>query len=289
MDDVIKFFEHYHPSQAKIYNLCIEEDRQYEVEHFSGAVASFPFYDHNCPPLALIPAFCNSAYTWLNEGPDHVIAVHCKAGKSRTGVMVCCLLLHIKEQRDLDECIHFYGFQRCYDGKGVTIPSQRRYINYYRVMLAANDSLPKPMKIPPMPQQRKMRIVGMQLFDVPPKMAKDFKNTLHFAFMDHYSLGEGPNLYESWSAVGGIGGGSNAERLMEQTGAATEDKTEEAFSRVVQSVSFALDIPVDEDFKLMMYTNDDKEKRHKLFYSWMNTCFVSTASSQSAPNLDWRI
>jgi hypothetical protein len=122
MDDVIKFFEHYHPSQAKIFNLCIEDDRQYEVENFSGQVASFPFYDHNCPPLALIPAFCNSAYTWLNEGPDHVIAVHCKAGKSRTGVMVCCLLLHIKEQRELDECIRFYGFQRCYDGKGVTIP-----------------------------------------------------------------------------------------------------------------------------------------------------------------------
>ena len=283
MDDVIKFFEHYHPSQAKIFNLCIEDDRQYEVENFSGQVASFPFYDHNCPPFALIPAFCNSAYTWLNEGPDHVIAVHCKAGKSRTGLMVCCLLLHIKEQRELDECIRFYGFQRCYDGKGVTIPSQRRYINYYRTLLHANDALPKPNRIPTLPQPRKMRIVSLQLFDVPAKIAKE-NNALQFAIMDHYSLGDGPNLYESWSSVGGIGGGHNAERLMEQTGAGADidaaassagtGGAAERFSRVVQSLSYALDVSVDEDFKLMMYTSDDKGKRHKLFYVWANTCFM---------------
>lgn len=295
MDDVIKFFEHYHPSQAKIYNLCIEDDRQYEVENFSGQVASFPFYDHNCPPLALIPAFCNSAYTWLNEGPDHVVAVHCKAGKSRTGLMVCCLLLHIKEQRELDECIRFYGFRRCYDGQGVTIPSQRRYINYYRTLLAANEALPKPHKQPALPQKRKMRIVGLQLFDVPAKVVKE-QNALEFAFLDHYSLGDGPNLYESWSSVGGIGGGHNAENLMEQTGAAADldsaatgtatgvgADAAERFSRVVQSMSYALDVSVDEDFKLMMYTSDDKGKRHKLFYIWANTCFMPEPAAPGKP------
>eukprot|EP01052_Picozoa_sp_SAG31_P021978 SAG31_NODE_1726_length_7435_cov_8.883043_8_plen_122_part_00 len=65
MSEVIRFFEHYHPEGAKIFNLCIEPDRQYAVENFSGQVASFPFYDHNCPPLTYIPRFCESAYRWL--------------------------------------------------------------------------------------------------------------------------------------------------------------------------------------------------------------------------------
>ena len=167
IEEVIRFFEVYHKGTAKIYNLCIESDRQYDTDNFSGQTASFPFYDHNCPPLILLPAFCASAYSWLKSGFDNVIAVHCKAGKSRTGLMLCCLLLHIQEQSDPDTCIAFYGGQRCHDGKGVTIPSQRRYINYYRVMLNVNLSLPLPLQQPPMPAVRKMRIVGVRVFDVP--------------------------------------------------------------------------------------------------------------------------
>ncbi|KAL7225060.1 hypothetical protein ACSBR1_020375 [Camellia fascicularis] len=43
-------------------------------------VASFPFDDHNCPPIELITLFCQSAYTWLTEDILNVVVVHCKAG-----------------------------------------------------------------------------------------------------------------------------------------------------------------------------------------------------------------
>jgi len=59
-------------------------------------VASFPFDDHNCPPIQLIPSFCQSAYTWLKEDIQNVVVVHCKAGMARTGLMICCLLLYLK-------------------------------------------------------------------------------------------------------------------------------------------------------------------------------------------------
>ena len=48
-------------THAQVCNLCIEDTRQYDPALFSGQVASFPFADHNCPPLALIPGFCMSA------------------------------------------------------------------------------------------------------------------------------------------------------------------------------------------------------------------------------------
>jgi hypothetical protein len=59
-------------------------------------VACFPFDDHNCPPLQLVAAFCQSAYSWLKEDLQNVVVVHCKAGMARTGLMITSLLLYLK-------------------------------------------------------------------------------------------------------------------------------------------------------------------------------------------------
>lgn len=63
-------------------------------------VASFPFDDHNCPPIHLIKLFCQSAYSWLKEDILNVVVVHCKAGMARTGLMICSLLLFLKVGHD---------------------------------------------------------------------------------------------------------------------------------------------------------------------------------------------
>jgi phosphatidylinositol-3,4,5-trisphosphate 3-phosphatase/dual-specificity protein phosphatase PTEN len=126
----------------KVYNLCSE--RLYDASRFEGKVASFPFDDHNCPPIQLIPSFCQSAYTWLKEDIQNVVVVHCKAGMARTGLMICCLLLYLKFFPTAEEAIDYYNQKRCLDGKALVLPSQIRYVKYYERVQNQFDG-----KVPP--------------------------------------------------------------------------------------------------------------------------------------------
>ena len=46
------------------------------------------------PPLPLIRDFCQQVADWLDKDPQNIAVVHCKAGKGRTGTMICSYLIH---------------------------------------------------------------------------------------------------------------------------------------------------------------------------------------------------
>lgn len=57
--------------------------------------------------------FCEDAAAFLAAAPDNVVVVHCKAGKGRTGMLICALLLHMVAVCLVNDMIHsLWGFPR---------------------------------------------------------------------------------------------------------------------------------------------------------------------------------
>jgi protein-tyrosine phosphatase len=149
INDVIRFFHFYHNDNVKIYNLCLEKDRIYEKSLFSKSqVGLFPATDHNPCPIKLILEFCVDICLYLIKNPDGVAAIHCKAGKGRTGVMICSYLIFSGLCKTSEDAFAHYAAARTYNHKGVTIPSQIRYIQYFETFLASNFCPPYIFLIP---------------------------------------------------------------------------------------------------------------------------------------------
>lgn len=130
MDQVRKFFRSRYPGHHKVYNLCSE--RTYSQKSFDNEYHDVRFPDHNPCRLAALCTICEDMEQFLREDRvRNVIAVHCKAGKGRTGLVVSSFLLHAGKCSRASDALETFAQKRTHDGKGVTIPSQIRYVHHY--------------------------------------------------------------------------------------------------------------------------------------------------------------
>lgn len=93
----------------------------------------------------------------MNEDGDHIVAINCKAGKGRTGLIICCYLLHCGICDTTEEALEYYGTRRTSNGKGVTIASQQRYIRYYEEILNSGR----------VPSRKRLNIVKLKVYGWP--------------------------------------------------------------------------------------------------------------------------
>jgi len=126
--EVFRFLELMHKDHYKVYNLCSE--RSYDISKFHNRVECFPFDDHNCPTIDQVLKFCENVKHWIKSNDKNVAVIHCKAGKGRTGLMICCYMIFSQEWSNPKDALDFYAAMRTFNKKGVTIPSQIRYVYY---------------------------------------------------------------------------------------------------------------------------------------------------------------
>jgi hypothetical protein len=136
--EVSEFMAKYHGDHVWVFNLCSE--RTYDPALFGNRVSVYPFDDHNPPPLAMMANFCEEATKWIEKSKENVVAIHCKAGKGRTGVMISALLLWQNRWPNAQEAMNYFGQMRTHNSKGITIPSQHRFVAYFGELLVHYDS-----------------------------------------------------------------------------------------------------------------------------------------------------
>ncbi len=140
MKEVVRFFETRHPGHYKVYNLCSE--RVYDRKAFPY-ILHFPFDDHNPPAFEDILFCIRDILDWLRQDPANVCGIHCKAGKGRTGLIISILLLYIGMWPSANEALRYYGFVRTKNQKGVTIPSQIRWVYMFQDYLTISRNFHK--------------------------------------------------------------------------------------------------------------------------------------------------
>ena len=74
-------------------------------------------------------------HEWLSADEANVVAVHCKAGKGRTGLIIAAYLVYAGLSPSTTAALRLFGEKRTTNGKGVTIPSQMRYVHYFEQSL----------------------------------------------------------------------------------------------------------------------------------------------------------
>ncbi|GLD99551.1 hypothetical protein PINS_up008277 [Pythium insidiosum] len=132
---VQRFLMERHASRYKVFNFCSESSRRYSPETFESRVEFIPIEDHNVPTFPQILSFCERAAQWLDDDSENVVVLHCKAGKGRAGMMACMLLLRMRFASTAAEAIDRYNRERVVDRRGLTVISQRKWVQYYEQLL----------------------------------------------------------------------------------------------------------------------------------------------------------
>jgi hypothetical protein len=139
---VSRFLKQRHGTHFMVWN--VSED-SYDYSLFGDQVLEYKFPGHPAPPLGLLFKICASVKSWLDADDKNVAVIHCLTGKGRTVALMSCILTWIGEFASPMEALQYVAERRAISADLLTIPSQRRYVQYFSNMLDNVKPRPEPL------------------------------------------------------------------------------------------------------------------------------------------------
>lgn len=140
INDIQKFFKAKHNNKFLIINLS---GIKYDYSRFENNVIEYEWIDHQAPRLVTLFHICEKVFLFLSKDINNVVAINCKAGKGRTGTIICCLMLFFGLFNNINDAFNYYSIKRFKFGEGVSQPSQKRYVEFFNNILNSDSYFPK--------------------------------------------------------------------------------------------------------------------------------------------------
>ena len=108
--------------------MCVALFCVYSVCHVS--VTNLPPYPNPNPNPNPHP-FLHSIQSWLDADADNIAVIHCLTGRGRTAALTACVLAWLGEFSSPLEALDYISARKKIPVDQLTIPSQRRYVQYF--------------------------------------------------------------------------------------------------------------------------------------------------------------
>ncbi|CAL8260017.1 unnamed protein product, partial [Gadus morhua 'NCC'] len=124
-----------HQDKFLLFNLS---EKRHDISRLNPKVHDFGWPDLHAPPLDKICAMCKAMETWLTSDPQHVVVLHCKGNKGKTGVIMAAYMHYSKISAGADQALSTLAMRKfCEDKVSSSLqPSQNRYIYYFGGLLS---------------------------------------------------------------------------------------------------------------------------------------------------------
>ncbi|XP_051906602.1 tensin-2-like isoform X3 [Hippocampus zosterae] len=135
LKEVAAMLKSKHQDKFLLLNLS---ERRHDMSRLNPKVHDFGWPDLHAPPLDKICAICKVMETWLTSDPQHVVVLHCKGNKGKTGVIIAAYMHYSKISAGADQALSTLAMRKfCEDKVSTSLqPSQNRYIYYFGGLLS---------------------------------------------------------------------------------------------------------------------------------------------------------
>uniref|UniRef100_A0A8B9LVH3 Tensin 1 n=1 Tax=Astyanax mexicanus TaxID=7994 RepID=A0A8B9LVH3_ASTMX len=117
------------------FNLLNLSERRHDITKLNPKVLDFGWPDHHAPALDKICSICKAMDTWLNADPHHVVVLHNKGNRGRTGVVVAAFMHYSNISASADQALDRFAMKRFYEDKAMPVG---QYVQYFAGLLSGH-------------------------------------------------------------------------------------------------------------------------------------------------------